>query len=252
MRSCPFVLTAAFLAATAGLASAQADRPFTPLELAAGCAPPPAFGGAPDGAPRVIGSQDTIAKRLLGARDLLVVDSGTKAGIQLGQQFFVRRPSSFGMGPYGRERERGSTTLGWIRIVAVNESTAIASVDQMCGGIIAGDYLVPFVAPVLPSDADRDERAGEPDFTSLARIVIGNEDRLSAGAGDFMLIDRGSSQGLTAGARFSVYRDLRVDGAPLSNIGEGIVIATGESVAVTRITRARDAVISGDYVAIRK
>jgi len=123
---------------------------------------------------------------------------------------------------------------------------------MMCGGMIAGDYLVPFVAPVLPADADRDERTGEPDFGSLARIVIGNEDRLSAAPGDFMLIDRGSGQGLSAGVRFSVYRDLGVDGAPLASVGEGIVIATGESVAVTRITRARDAVISGDYVAIRK
>jgi hypothetical protein len=67
-----------------------------------------------------------------------------------------------------------------------------------------------------------------------------------------LVIDRGTQQGLAPGVRFSIYRDVGVAGMPLSSIGEGIVITTGESASVTRITRARDAVISGDYVAIRK
>jgi hypothetical protein len=250
MRSCTFVLAVAFVVAAAGAAGAQTDRPFTPLELAAGCAPPPTLSGVPAGVPHVIGSQDTIARRLFGVRDLLVVDAGTKDGIELGQQYYVRRASRFRMG--SDERARGATTVGWIRVVAVNDSTAIASVDQACGGIIAGDYLEKFVAPVLPPGADRDDRGGEPDFTAMGRVVIGNEDRLSIGIGDFTLIDRGSEQGLTPGARFSVYRDVGVQGMPLASVGQGIVVSTGESVSVARITGARDAVVSGDYVAIRK
>jgi hypothetical protein len=108
------------------------------------------------------------------------------------------------------------------------------------------------VAPVLPENADRDERTGEPDFSALAHVVIGNEDRLSVGIGDFTLIDQGSEQGLVPGTRFSVYRDVGVPGMPLASVGEGIVITTGDSVSVTRITAARDAVVSGDYVAVRK
>lgn len=250
MRSCTVVLAAAFVVAVSGVSSAQTDRTFTPLELAVGCAPPPTLSGPPSGAPRVIGSQDTVAKRLFGAHDQLVVDAGAKTGVALGRQFFVRRPSRFGMGVDGRAR--GATTVGWVRVVAVNESTAIATVDQSCGGIIAGDYLEPFAAPTVPANADRDEASGELDFADLGRVVIGNEDRLSVGIGDFTLIDRGSGQGLTPGVRFSVYRDVGVKGMPLASVGEGIVIATGDSVSVTRITRARDAVLSGDYVAIRK
>ena len=249
MRSGTFVLTAAFVAAIAGTAGAQTDRVLTPLELAVACAPPPAF-GTPTGVPHVIGVQDTVARRLFGSRDLLVIDAGTVAGIQLGQEFFVRRPSRFGMGVAGRQR--GATTLGWTRVVAVNDSTAIAQVEFACGGIIAGDYLQPFTPPALPPNADRNDPTGEPDFASLARTVIGNEDRLSVGIGDFMLIDRGTEQGVSVGARFTIYRDLGVAGMPLATIGDGIIIATGDSVSVTRITRARDAVISGDYIAIRK
>jgi hypothetical protein len=250
MRSCIFVFAAVMVVATSGAAGAQPGRVFTPLELAVGCAPPPTLGGVPADVPHIVGSQDTAAKRLFGSHDLLVVDAGSKAGLGLGQQFFVRRPSRFGMGYNGRAR--GATTVGWVRVVAVNESTSIAAVDQACGGIIAGDYLQPFVAPVVPPNADRDEHTGEPDFTQLARVVIGNEDRLSVGIGDFILIDRGSAQGLAPGTRFSVYRDVGVPGLPLTSVGEGIVISTGDSVSVTRITGARDAVTSGDYVAVRK
>lgn|SRR5262245_3249039 len=249
MRSGTIVLTAAFVAALAGTTGAQADRVYTPLELAAACAPPPTF-GTPSDVPHVIGSQDTVARRLFGLRDLLVIDAGTGAGLQLGQEFFIRRPSRFGMGIDGRLR--GATTLGWTKVVAINETTAITQVEHACGGIIAGDYLEPFSPPELPPNADRNDSSGEPDFTSLGRTVIGNEDRLSVGIGDFILIDRGTGQGIGPGARFTIYRDLRVPGVPLAMVGDGIIISAGENVSVSRITRARDAVVSGDYVAMRK
>ena len=250
MRSGTFVLTAAFVALMAGAAGAQTDTPLTPTQIAIGCAPKPSLDGPPNGARHVIGGQDTVPRRVFGNRDLLVVDGGTQAGVQLGQQFFVRRENRYALPAYTHGHT--ATTEGWIRIVAVNESTAIATVDRACGVITAGDFLEPFVVPVAPPDAGRDERVGEPDFTTLARVVVGNDDRLSAAPGDFVLIDHGDQHGLTAGARFAIYRDVGINGMPLASIGDGIVIATGNSVAVTRITRARDAVISGDYVAIRK
>src|SRR5439155_16690899 len=140
----------------------------------------------------------------------------------------------------------------WIRIVAVNESTGIALVEHACGGIMADDYLEPFVAPTIPAGADRDDASGEPDFKALGRVLAGNGDRSAAGPGDFMLIDRGTANGVVPGARFAVYRDVNAAGMPLAAIGEIVVISTGPDTALTRITRARDAVLSGDYVARRK
>lgn len=251
MRSGTCVLTAAFVASMAGMAGAQTSTPLTAAQVAIACAPRPSLDGPPGDALHVIGGQDTVPKSVFGNRDVLVVDGGTKAGVQLGQQFFVRRASRYAMGGrYGSRR--APTTVGWIRIVAVNESTAIASIDRSCGPITAGDFLETFVAPAPPPDVARDERVGEPDFTQLARVVIANENHTSAAPGDFVLIDHGDQQGMTAGARFAIYRDLRVNGMPLASIGDGIVISTGNSVSLTRITRARDAVVSGDYIAIRK
>ena len=250
MRSGTFVLTTALVALAAGTAGAQTETALTPTQIAIACAPKPSFDGAPDSALHVIGGQDTTPKTEFGTRDLLVVDGGTKAGVQIGQQFFVRRVSRYA--PPGHARGRTATTEGWIRIVAVNESTAIATVERTCAAISAGNFLEPFVAPVVPGETDRDDRAGEPDFTSLSRVVIADEGHTSAAPGDFVLIDHGGEEGFTAGARFAIYRDIGVKGMPLASVGDGVVIATGNKVAVTRITRARDAVISGDYVVIRK
>lgn len=251
MRRVRLVVVMVLVTFAAGAVYAQTDAPaLSPLEVLAACAPPPSYDGPPDHALRIIGSQDAVPRSLFGNRDLLVIGGGTSAGVQLGQQFFVRRTNRFGS-TYGG-RGHGSKTLGWIRVVAVNESTAIATVDHVCGGMVKTDYLEPFVAPVLPAGADRDDTPGQPDFTSLSRVLVGNDGRTEVGSGDFALIDRGSDQGLTAGTRFAVYRDVGVAGLPLSNIGEGIVISMGPAMALARITRVRDAVRVGDYVALRK
>jgi hypothetical protein len=234
----------------AGAVDAQNDPPLSVLQTSVACAPPPSFTGPPAGAPRIIGAQDTVPRRLFGEHDLLVIDAGTASGLQLGQQFFVRRENRFGK-PSG-QHSRGVRTLGWLRVVALNETTAIAAVQHVCGGIIQHDYLEPFTAPVVPAGAERDDASGEPDFTKLARFVAANEDRQTAGAGDFMLIDRGAEQGMAPGTRVAVYRDTRSPHMPLASVGEAVVVSVGPTAALTRITRARDAVLSGDYVAIRR
>jgi hypothetical protein len=237
-----------FVTGAASAAYAQTGDTLSPFQMAVACAPTPANDSPPAHALGIIGSQDAVPRHLFGDRDLLVIGGGTSAGVQLGQQFFVRRTTHFGAAPRGR----GTRTLGWLRVVAVNESTAIATVDHACGGMVVGDYLEPFVAPALPADAVPDETPGQPDFTTLGHIVVGNEDRTSVGAGDFALIDWGTEQGLTAGSRFAIYRDVGVSGLPLASVGEGVVISTGHDMALTRITRSRDAVLSGDYIALRK
>src|SRR5437867_3623535 len=87
---------ASVLVLAAGLARAQGVAPMTPLEIGVACAPPPSLDGPPANVLQVIGPQDTDPRTLGGNRDLLVISGGTLAGVQLGQQFFIRRPNRFG------------------------------------------------------------------------------------------------------------------------------------------------------------
>src|SRR5258708_5677487 len=84
------------LTLAAGTALAQESARLTALETAVACQPPPTFDGPPSSPLRVIGTQDTAARSLFGQRDLIVVDGGTKASVQLGQRFFVRRSNAVG------------------------------------------------------------------------------------------------------------------------------------------------------------
>ena len=248
MRRASLVFAVMFVTGAAGAARAQDIVKLSPLEQAIACAPPPTYDDATTHALRIVGSQDTIPRSLFGNRDTLVIGGGTAAGVQLGQQYFIRRSIYFG----SSEHSRGSRTLGWIHVIAVNDTTAIAMVDHACGGMVVSDYLEPYTAPVLPPSVDANVNLGEPDFGVLGHIVVGNEDRDIAGVGDFVLIDWGAAHGLMPGTRFAIYRDVGVNSLPLASIGEGVVISTGNAMALTRITRARDAVFAGDYVALRK
>ena len=243
-----FLLAAMIVTCAASAGYSQTGDVLTPIETAVACAPPPTADAVPEHALQIIGSQDPLPRALFSNRDLVVIGGGTTSGLEPGQQFFVRRRITFG----GTSNARGVKTLGWVRVVAVNESTAIALVDHVCSGIVSSDYLEPFAAPVLPVGIDRDDTPGEADFSTLGHIITGSDDRLAVGARDFALIDWGAAQGLTAGARFAIYRDVGVHGMPLANVGEGVVVSTGSTTALARVTRARDAIYSGDYIALRK
>jgi hypothetical protein len=249
MRRGTLVLAAIFVTctATAGRAQSEGDT-LSPLAIAVACAPPPSFEDVPSHALRIVGSQDSTPRGLFGNRDLLVVSGGTAAGVQLGQQFFIRRQNRSG----GRWAQRGAMTLGWLRVVAVNDASAVGLVNHVCNGIVVDDYLEPFAVPDVSAAFEKNDTPGEPDFALLGHIVAGSENREAVGTGDLVLIDWGQDQGLTPGARFSIFRNVGIAGLPLASVGEGVVVSTGSAMALTRVTRARDVVYSGDYIALRK
>jgi len=241
-------VTIVTLAVAAAAGAQPADRQLSALEVAVACAPPPTI-EIPTDAPRVVGAQDTIPRFVYEARDLLVLSKGAQAGLQLGQKYYIRRPM---FSDPDRKHPHSLLTLGWLSVVAVNDTTAIGSLDHFCDGISPGDYLEPFTAPAVPAIAERDEAGGELDFSMLGRVVSGTQDHRSIAIGSLMLIDVGADQGVRLGARFAVYRDMRTDGMPLISVGDAIVVSTGKAMSLARITRSRDAVVAGDYVVPRK
>jgi hypothetical protein len=245
-----FVVVFLALLLSASRTGRAADAPFTPLQTLLACALPPTIDPPPADALRVTGAQDTAPRLLYGPRDRLVIEGGTSRDVQVGQEFFVRRTDWFG--PGGGTQPRTVRTAGWVKIVAVNETTSIATVEHSCTGLMKGDYLEPFVLPTVPENIDRADTSGDLDFKSLGHIGYGERLRTNAGIGDFMLIDRGADEGAEPGARFAVYRDLHQPGLPLAAIGEAVVVSSAPSLAVVRITAAKDSVLRGDYVVPRR
>ena len=237
----PFALVLMMTALSAASSAAQEISPA--IRTAARCAP--LAGGRSGDALRVIGATNPSPKRLLGTGEQVVIDSGTDRGIQLGQRYFVRRSMEFHGAPRARDTE------GWVRIVAATDRTAIAAVEFSCDGIETGDFLEPYVEPVLPPYVDRTDATGTLDFTKTARVLYGESGRATGGGRDFMVIDRGQKDGVAVGARYAIYRNLRIDDVPPVNFAEAIVVTTLDESSLVRVTMARDAVTYGDTLVER-
>ena len=188
-------------------------------------------------------------RMLFGPRELVIIDGGTQAGVQNGQEYYIRRSYAFGPPP-SKTGPRTITTVGWLKIVSLNETTAIGQIDTTCDGVMAGDYLEPYTAPIAVA-AEPGIPFSTLDFSTLARVMFGKAERRLGSTGDFMMLSRGNTA-LQVGRRVAVYRDLRTTGVPLTAIGEGVIVSISDGTPMMRIIAMRDAIQSGDYVVPQK
>jgi len=242
------VLVVALGCARAARAQVNPDR-LTPAQLSLACAPPAVASSVPARAPRILGGQDVEGRSLFGTNELLIVNAGTRDGIALGQRFFTRQPYIWT--DTDPSTPHNVHTTGWLTIVSANETASIGHVDYACDGIMTSDYLEPFVAPAAPQPA-ADNAPGDLDFSALAHVLYGDQEQAAGGVGDYMLIDRGTTRGVTVAQRFTVYRDFHQPGLPLTEIAEGVVVTASPDRSVLRITSSRGSIESGDYAVPRR
>jgi hypothetical protein len=248
VRSITFTLGIG-LAASSALAQTPVPA-LTPAQTDVACAPAPYLGVVPIDAPLVAGNQDTVTRSLVGDQNPVVINAGTDRGIQFNQRYFVRHIYRDADNHRSPEPHLVATT-GWLHIVAVNKTLSLATVDHTCSHILEGDFLEAFHAPIVPDNISVPETTGELDFKAHGRVLYGDRQRWSAGTGDFMLIDRGADKNVVIGSHFAIYRDREVTGLPQTPIGEATAVSVGPTLAVVRITQARDAVLARDVVVPR-
>lgn len=189
--------------------------------------------------------------REFSTRDAVVVlNGGTPEGIMPGQRFYARRLLGPRPGESVTETMVGSVhTSGWVTVIAADENSALARVDYACDVVMSGDFLEPYVDPVLPSEVAK--AGGRTDFTNMGRVLQGTDRHELFGSGDFVVLDRGSAQGLAAGTRVAFYRD-RMNGTPLVEVGTGIVLEVAVNTAKVVLDNAMSVVRSDDYWGIRQ
>ena len=197
---------------------------------------------------RVTASMDTFVKTMMAPPDTLVINAGLEQGLQIGQEFFVRRvPRDMGaLGP-DRDHPLRVHTAGWIKLIGVGPTSATASITHACDCILLNDYLEPFVPPLVAATAID----GVPQREHLAQIMIGDEGRTTLAIGDYSTIDRGSDHGIVNGQRFSVYRN-NPEAGLLVEVGMVIAVSVRSESSTVRVVQARDAMRQGDLVAIRR
>ncbi len=245
-------LTCASVLSVARLVSAQAPAAadsLTAMQTAVACSPPPVLATEPGDALRVVGSQDVVNRDLYGTPEVLVLSAGADRDVKVNDMYYVRRV--FRTAETRNDRlAHPVQTIGWVRVVAVNERMALVSPEHTCSEIRNGDYLEPFAPPPVMEDAAAMPPIiqGELDFAAYSRVVYGNLERRSIGTNDFAVLDHGVDHNIRIGARMAIYRDLQLAKNPLKRIGEAVVVSVGPSMSVVRVTSARDAIFSGDVM----
>src|SRR5687768_4963370 len=234
MRLTCLTLTAAVLAATLSLAlgpealaegaqkgPAPQFSTHLPAEvLSLACSPTLVY-EAPPTPLRITGGQDSIVRRSFVPGDLITINAGTDNGIDVGQEYFVRRVVKTTLGSIGRSNPATIRTAGWIRVYAVDRRMSLATITHACDSIDVNDYLEPFIVPQVPAIPLEVLPAQRENY---GRVLIGNDRRRSFGKGEYFIVNRGSDHGVQVGSHFVVYRDHRRTGNFLFELGEAVAV----------------------------
>src|SRR5262249_30255769 len=152
----------------------------------------------------------------------VVVNAGTKQGVQKGQMYYVRRHLRDNFTPAAPDFTPISIhTAGWVTIVDTKDDLSVATVTHACDGILDGDYLEPFTHAVVPPPA----LGGAPDYEHPARLVMADERLQTGSAGTLMLINRGSDHGVRAGQALTIFRNTLNGAGPLFDVGRATVLS---------------------------
>jgi hypothetical protein len=247
LGTCACVLTIALPAvAQRGPAAAATSLPPDVLSLA--CAPSMTY-EAPAVSLHISGGQESTRRASHAPGDLVTLNAGTRDGITVGQEFYTRRVLASGEERVSRTNPGTIRTTGWIRVWAVDEEMSLATITHACDTVDVGDYLEPFTLPTIPALS---KLTGPPERGNYGLVLSGQDRRTQFGSGDYLLIDRGSSQGVTAGARFVVYHDKKTPGNFLFQIAEAVAVDVKADTATLHVLSAIDAISAGDYVGMRK
>jgi hypothetical protein len=241
-------LLAATTPARAQRGPAQLPTNLSPEVLSLACSPS-AASEPPMMSLHITGGQDSFERRIYGPGDLVTINAGRNNGIEVGQEYYVRRLQQDRRTPVSRETPGTIRTTGWIKVYAIDDEMSLVTVTHACDTIEVGDYLEPFKLPVVPTvSQDRPK----PERDNYGKVLSGSDRRTSFGKGDYFVINRGTDFGIEVGSKFVLYRDKKMDENFLFAIGEGIATEVKENTATVLVTLSLDAIETGDYVALRR
>jgi len=198
----------------------------------------------------IYGAVDTV-KYNLSLGDVVYLDGGSAAGLVPGAVLTAVQPGDIVTHPLtGQALGRMHRYLGRVRVLAVQDQTAIGEIIQACAPILVGASLRPFEpepVPLARRTAPRpiNDPSDAASLQAAAVIVSSEDDIVSLGQDHVVYIDRGADDDVTPGDIFTIYRMNR-EGFPPLPIGELAVLSVRSHTAVAKILDSNVAIYLGD------
>jgi hypothetical protein len=183
--------------------------------------------------------------------DVVYLQGGSKQGLAPGGLFTIIGPERPVVHPVTAE-VFGSfyQYQGRLRVLSVQEDTAIAEIVHSCNAVRVGARLKPFEPEPVPLGRPTPMRpvnmpvAGEKLKDSPA-IIYSQDEIISLGQDHVVYIDRGSEQNVTPGDVFTIYRS-NDRGLPPLLLGELAVLSVQKRSAMAKIIESRYTIFIGD------
>ena len=182
--------------------------------------------------------------------DIIYVDGGRERGLLPGKMFSAVVPERPVVHPVlGQVVGRYYRYVGRVRILSVQESTAIAEIVQSCDPLSTGALLFPFEPEPVPLGRSTPLRpvnfpAAAEKIEHAPAIIYSRDDILALGADAVVHIDIGE-QDTTPGDIFTIYRENR-PGLPPVVMGELAVLSVHKRFSVAKIIESRYPIKLGD------
>ena len=195
-------------------------------------------------------------KNDLSTPDIVYLDGGRSAGMSAGSMFTMVEEKDVVRHPLTNKRiGRYYRYLGRLRVLSVQEETAIAEITDSCHPAQIGAKLIPFVPEPVPLGRRTAMRpvnqpASGDVLAESGAIVHVDFNFQSLGQGNVVFIDRGEAHDVTPGDIYTIYR-MNVPGLPAVVMGELAVLAVHEETSVARILSSRYTVRVGDRLDVK-
>lgn len=196
------------------------------------------------------------ARYNLSVGDIIYLDGGRQGGLQAGEIYTVVDPRQEVVHPKSRQVfGRYYHYTGRVRVLSVQEDTAIAEIVQACDPVIVGAFLQPFEPEPVPLGRPTAMRPVNYPTPAAqlqnAPIILFSQDELVSLFEDHVVfIDRGAEDDVTPGDIYTIYR-LNRPGLPPLPIGEIAVLSVHRRSSAARIIEAKTAVFIGDPIELK-
>jgi hypothetical protein len=193
----------------------------------------------------------TTVKFGLASGDVIYVDGGKAKGLTPGSLFTVVVGDQPVVHPLrGEVVGRFYRYLGRVRILSVQENTAIAEIVHTCDPIVVGAFLTPFQPEPVPLGRSTAMRpvnypAAAEKLHSAPSIVYAKDDVIALGADHIVHIDLGEQDAIP-GDMYTIYRENNRSGFPPVVIGELAVLSVHKHFSVAKILESRYLIRLGD------
>lgn len=203
----------------------------------------------------ISGSEQGAGQVAFANRDVVYLNRGSNAGIKPGDMFSIHKATYKVKHPAsGKTVGTKVVSMGYLKVLLAQETSATAVIEQACSEVQAGDYLKPYEKPNVPVLVRRPppDRMTPPSGKASGYIIDIGEDSDVAGTGHLVTLDMGSESGIAPGNMMTVYKVV-YPSQPSGRVvlGELAVLAVHEKTSLAKVMYSAAEISVGDNVELR-